>query len=104
AAQPDRLPAEHPAISALQQGRRTLAQRITPALIDAVVADEDHRRVVEQLAPCSLLAVPIQSGRRIHGALVLAQAESGREYEPEDLDLAVELARRAALTIENAQL
>ena len=40
----------------------------------------------------------------VHGALVLAMSESGRQFGPDDLDLASELARRAALTIENAQL
>jgi PAS domain S-box-containing protein len=41
---------------------------------------------------------------RSHGAITLVSAESGRRYEETDLRLAEELARRAALAVDNAKL
>ena len=41
---------------------------------------------------------------RAAAAITFAAAESGRRYTPEDLRLAEELARRAGVAIENAQL
>jgi signal transduction histidine kinase/DNA-binding NarL/FixJ family response regulator len=102
--QDGRIPPDHPTLAALRQGRRTLAQEITPEMIDGVVASEEHRKVIEQLQPRSLITVPLTTSGHIHGVLVLVYSESGRRYESEDLRLAVELARRAAMTIENAKL
>jgi signal transduction histidine kinase/CheY-like chemotaxis protein len=98
------LPPEHPIAVALTQGRRTLAQEITPEMISAVVANEEHRKILEQLRPRSLITVPIMASRRIHGVLVFVHAESDRRFCTEDLELACELSRRAAMTIENAHL
>lgn len=97
------LPSDHPQLTALMQGRRTLAQEITPEMIALVAANEEHRQAMEAIGPRSLIAVPIQVTREIHGALTIAYT-SERRYELPDLELAIEIARRAALTIENARL
>jgi PAS domain S-box-containing protein len=52
---------------------------------------------------CSL-TVPLVVSDRVIGALTLSLSESGRPYTPADLTLAEELARRAALAVENARL
>jgi signal transduction histidine kinase len=98
-----RLPPDHPLLTALLQGRRTLAKEVTPDMIKLVTADEEHQRAVEQVGPRSIVAVPIQANREIHGSLMIAYTED-RRYDLPDLDLAIEIARRAALTIENARL
>lgn len=57
------------------------------------------------LRPHSLVSAPlVTSSGRILGALTMISAESTREYEPDDLALAEELARRATLALENAGL
>jgi PAS domain S-box-containing protein len=48
--------------------------------------------------------VPMVARGRNHGAITLVSAESGRRYEETDLRLAEELARRAALAVDNAKL
>jgi PAS domain S-box-containing protein len=53
---------------------------------------------------CSLLIVPLKSYGRTFGALSLACTESGRHFDQDDLALAEEVARRAALAMENAEL
>ena len=50
------------------------------------------------------MIVPLVARERILGALSLVSAESGRRYGPHDLALAKDLARRAALAVDNARL
>jgi signal transduction histidine kinase/DNA-binding response OmpR family regulator len=94
----------HPVLAALTEGRHTHAADITPETVAAILAEDDHRAAVIELAPRSLISVPLRAGERVVGALVLVYATSGRRYDSDDLDLACELARRAGLTVENARL
>jgi signal transduction histidine kinase len=48
--------------------------------------------------------VPLQAHGHTLGAITLVASDSGRRYHAHDLALAEELARRAAVAIENAQL
>jgi signal transduction histidine kinase/DNA-binding response OmpR family regulator len=102
--QPSVLPDEHPVVAALRQGRRTLARELTPEAVSALAGTDEHRQVLEQLGPRSMIAVPITASGRIDGALVLVHSDSDRRFGAEDLDLACELASRAAMTLENARL
>jgi PAS domain S-box-containing protein len=52
----------------------------------------------------SLMVVPLITPGRTFGAITFVSAESGRYYGPADLALAQDLARRAALAVDNARL
>ena len=52
----------------------------------------------------SLICVPLIARGEAIGALTLAHAESDRRYGPADLAMATDLARRAAVAVENARL
>jgi serine phosphatase RsbU (regulator of sigma subunit) len=52
----------------------------------------------------SALIVPLATPERVVGALAFATTESGRRLSAADVDLALELGRRAATAIENARL
>ena len=52
----------------------------------------------------SLMVVPLVAPGRTFGAITFVSAESGRSYGQADLDLAQDLARRAALAVDNARL
>jgi PAS domain S-box-containing protein len=52
----------------------------------------------------SAMVVPLVARGRTLGAITLVSAESGRRYDRADLELAEELARRAALAVDNARL
>ncbi len=56
------------------------------------------------LAPRSLIVVPLVARGRVLGAISLGWSEEGRGFTPESLPLAQELAGRAALAIDNARL
>jgi signal transduction histidine kinase len=60
--------------------------------------------VVEALGPRALLGVPLEAHGRVLGALMLAMSESGRPFAEDDLPMLQELARRAAVALDNARL
>jgi PAS domain S-box-containing protein len=79
----------------------------------AEVADEglrassrhpEHLRILRRLGLSSALIVPLRVRGRTLGALSFYLARAGQHYDGEDLALAVDLARRAALAIDNARL
>ncbi|MCX4246605.1 sensor histidine kinase [Paraliomyxa miuraensis] len=53
---------------------------------------------------CSYVGVPLMQGDTAFGVLSLVMAESGRSYGPADLELAIALASRAVVALENARL
>lgn len=88
----------------LSDGRSVLVPQVTPELLEARATDAEHLRLLRALAPRSLMAVPLVARGRMVGGIMLVASESGRRFGPADLALAEDLARRAALAIENARL
>ncbi|HET7274454.1 MAG TPA: ATP-binding protein [Longimicrobiaceae bacterium] len=102
--QPGELPREHPEMRALLEGRGVLVAEVMPGMAEAVLANEDHLRMVRMLEPRSLMAVPLTVSEKVLGAMVLVSSESDRRFDSDDLSLAEALGRRAALAVENARL
>jgi signal transduction histidine kinase len=69
-----------------------------------LAVDDLHLGLVRELGFQSYMGVPLVVRDRILGVISFVVAESGRRYGPDDLTLAEDLARRAAIAIENAQL
>ncbi|HET8648894.1 MAG TPA: GAF domain-containing protein, partial [Gemmatimonadales bacterium] len=64
-----------------------------------------HRHMLEQVGLLSYICVPLIARGRTLGVLSLVTTvESGRHYGPADLELVEELARRAAVAVDNALL
>jgi PAS domain S-box-containing protein len=82
----------------------TLISEVSADYIASVAQGEEHHRVLLELAPKSLMAVPLLCRERLLGALLFISSDSARRYGPRDLELAKELAHRAALAIDNARL
>ncbi len=70
----------------------------------AAVTDPELLEVIQQLDPHSTMVVPLTARGRTLGVMTFAWAESAHHYTRADLDLAEELARRAALALDNARL
>ncbi|MCU1281384.1 MAG: chemotaxis protein methyltransferase CheR [bacterium] len=56
------------------------------------------------MAPKSYIGVPLKRGHETIGAIIWVMGESGRRYDASDLSVAVALAERAAIAVENARL
>jgi K+-sensing histidine kinase KdpD len=73
-------------------------------MLVAGAADERHLKLMRQLNIKSVMLVPLRARNQTIGLLVLAHSKATRTYQTSDLILAEELARRAAIAIDNARL
>jgi PAS domain S-box-containing protein len=90
--------------SVLREKRTLLVQRVTDEMIASSSQSPEHLEVLRAAQIRSLLAVPLLIKGRLLGAIALIASQSAEQYGPADVRLAEELARRAALVIENARL
>jgi PAS domain S-box-containing protein len=88
----------------LRSGEPDLMSEIPQKLLVASARDEEHRQIIRNLGLTSYIIVPLITRGKVVGAISLFSAESKRHYGPDDLTLAEELSRRAAVAIENALL
>jgi PAS domain S-box-containing protein len=88
----------------LRTGTPELVEEIPDEWLVEGAVDEEHLRIARELGLKSYIIVPLIARGSVLGALTLVSAESGRRYGPDDLALAEELARRAALALDNARL
>src|SRR5581483_10931091 len=88
----------------IRTGEPELIPEITPEMLRASAQDDLHLELIEQLGLRSYLCVPLKGRERTLGAIALVASEPGRRFGAEDLALAEELGRRAAVAIENAAL
>jgi signal transduction histidine kinase/CHASE3 domain sensor protein len=88
----------------IRTGQPEIYPEIPQELLDAGARDEEHLRIIRELQIRSALVVPMIARGRTLGALTLISSDKGRRYNNDDLELSTELATRAALAIDNAQL
>lgn len=86
----------------LEAKKPVLIERVTPKDLASWTESEESLRALRDLDVRSVVAVPLIAHSDCLGLLVLVS--STRSYGQADLYLMEELARRAALSIENAQL
>jgi serine phosphatase RsbU (regulator of sigma subunit) len=98
-------PAEpHPIWSVILTGQPDLAEFVSDADLVDRARDADHLDLLRRLGIRSHMVLPIKARGKTFGAVSLVSGASGRHYVPADLELAVDLARRAALAADNARL
>jgi GAF domain-containing protein len=90
--------------SVLRTGRSEFYPEITGEMLEAAASDEEHLRILREIGFTSVVIVPMIARGRTLGAITFVTAESRRRYEEADVGLAEELARRAALALDNAWL
>jgi len=77
---------------------------VSDALLRSVARDSAQLSALRRLAPKSYMCVPLVARGGVLAAMSFFTAESGRRYTREDVSFAEDLARRAALAVENARL
>jgi len=88
----------------IRTGQAELYADISDAMLEAAARDAGHLAIMRELQIRSALIVPMIARGRTLGALTLISSVSGRRYDEADQTLAMELATRAAIAIDNAQL
>lgn len=96
--------AEGGVAAVLRTGRSELVPAITDELVRASVEDPELREVMLGLGLRSAMTVPLIARGRPFGTITLVAAESGRRFDETSLAFAEELARRAAVAVDNARL
>ncbi len=93
-----------PSAVAIREQQSVLFTELSDATLAKTVFDAEHLRLIRALQPGSAIAVPLNARGFTLGAITFARVESERNFTPSDLSLAEELARRAALAVDNARL
>ena len=79
-----------------------LLSDVSEELRERIAYDELHAGTLRAAGIRSLMVVPLSARGRTFGAMTLAFAESDRRYSSLDLQVALDLAKRAAMTTDNA--
>jgi PAS domain S-box-containing protein len=102
--QPTGLSDRSETAAVLRGGLPKLLPHVTHDAIDNAIDDPELVELYEQIGVGSAIIVPLRARRQVLGALGLFNDRSGRVFDDDDLATAADLARRAALTVDNARL
>jgi len=91
-------------LQVVRSGHSEFYPEITDHMLVDAARDDEHLRLMREIGFTSGIIVPLVARSRTLGVITLVTAESGRRYAEADLKLAEELARRAALALDNARL
>jgi PAS domain S-box-containing protein len=69
-----------------------------------IAHDDEHLRLIRAQGFRSFISTPLRARDRILGAITFVMAESGRQYDEGDVHFAEELARSAAMAVDNSRL
>ncbi|HEX6308377.1 MAG TPA: PAS domain-containing sensor histidine kinase [Longimicrobiales bacterium] len=94
----------HPVLEVLRSRRPILVEDVDEARLASISEDPQHRELIRALGIDSFMMVPLTARGRSLGALALVSADPDRPLTEGDLELAEDLALRAALAVDNALL
>src|SRR4051794_29041566 len=97
-------PTLSPARRVLRTAEPVLTDPVTPKWLARVLPNPETRAALDRLGICSMLTVPLVARRRTLGVLSLIAEQPERRFTAEDVDLARDLSRRAALAMDNVRL
>jgi serine phosphatase RsbU (regulator of sigma subunit) len=96
--------AAHPVAGVLRTAQPVLLPHMSSEFLRQIAQSDEHHELMRRLRYHSAIVVPLIARRRVLGTLSLLRMEGAAAYDDGDLVLAEELARRAALAIDNARL
>jgi PAS domain S-box-containing protein len=98
------LPPESPSLRSIATSRPVLLDPVTDAVKDRILVQPGAREAFDRLGGTAVLTVPMVARRRTLGAIALVMTSEDRTFTRDDVELAEDLARRAALAIDNVRL
>jgi PAS domain S-box-containing protein len=88
----------------VRTGAPVIVSEITGEMLAAGARDAEHLALLRALGLRSYMCVPLKLRHRVLGAISFVSSEPERRYGREDLALAEDLARRAAIAVDNSLL
>jgi predicted ATPase/signal transduction histidine kinase/tRNA A-37 threonylcarbamoyl transferase component Bud32 len=101
---PPRWDSPHPSARVLRSGEPLLLPEVSGNELRSFCEDDEHLQLIRELGIRTALAVPLAARGQTLGVISLSSASPGRSYGRAELELAQELARRAATAVDNARL
>src|SRR5438093_2113903 len=101
---PTNTAAPHGVAHVMRTGKAKIYTDIPDSMLIALAQDAEHFKILQELGLASAMVVPLVARGRTLGAITFASENPAHRYTQEDLNFAEELARRAALGIDNARL
>lgn len=95
---------EHPVALVLDSGEPMLLENMSAGKLTSFAESSEHARFMIANGYHSAVVAPLLARGRTLGALSLLRLGDSPAYDPDDLELGSELARRAALALDNASL
>lgn len=99
---PTDMAAEQGAPHVMRTGVSELYAEISQELLERNARDPEHLELIQGLGMSSAIVVPLTGRTGVIGAITMIHAESGRRFREDDIPLAEDLARRAAVAVETA--
>lgn len=93
-----------PATQVLRTRQPLLVPVLTDEILERLCRDAHHVSLMRAMKSRTLMAVPLIARGRMLGVITLVSSVPGRRYGSADLELAQDLARRAAIALDNARL
>ncbi|MBC7810683.1 MAG: DUF4118 domain-containing protein, partial [Burkholderiales bacterium] len=94
----------HTLLNVMQSGQIHMVSEFPDTRLKAEARDNDHYLLLRELGFRSEIVTRLEARGQILGAITLVTGDSGRRFGQRDLILVRELARRAAMAIDNARL
>ena len=88
----------------IRTGQSELYTEVPDELVAAAAENAEHLELLRTLGLNSAMIVPLKARGRVFGAITFVASNPERHYTDEDLALAEDLARTAALVVDNARL
>jgi GAF domain-containing protein len=94
----------HPAVKVMRTGRPEYSEIMTEQFLRETTHDQEHFEVTMALGFQSYLCVPLVARGKVLGTITLVSCDPHRRYGQTDVALAEDVARRTAITVDNARL
>jgi signal transduction histidine kinase/DNA-binding response OmpR family regulator len=88
----------------LRTGEPVVISPVSDAMLVAGARDADHLALMRAIGIAAFIIVPLRARGRILGAITYVASTEERPFGSAELDLATEVARRAALALDSAQV
>ena len=94
----------NPILQCIESGQPVLLSEMTGDQMTGIAQTPEHLSMLQRLNPRSWMIVPMIARGHTLGTIAIVAAESDRRFSEDDLLVVQELARRAAMAIDNARL
>ena len=101
---PHRLDGASPHAQVIRTRQPLLAPEVEDDLFRRAATGPEHLELLRRIGWRSLIFAPLEARDSMVGVLVCGHFSTAERFDADDVDFAVELARRAALAVDNARL